>query len=352
MKYQWLALFSMITAPFLTVAGSFADNGATDLPSVTVAPGKALAEVYVDGIVEAVNEATVSAQTSGRIKEILFDVNDFVPKGSVILRFRDKQQQADVRAAEAAVSEANALLKEASNEYERTKDIYGKKLVARAALDKAEAAFKTAEQKTKAARARLEQARENLENTVVRAPYDGIVKQRHVEVGELANVGTALISGFSLDKLRVSIHVPQTLLPHLGQDARARILPDRNADTGLDVERLTVYPYADPATHTFQVRLYFSSDQGGLYPGMYTRVAIATGEFESIAVAAAAVVYRSDVTGVYVTDDKGMISFRQVRAGKTVNGQTRILTGLSAGDKVILDPIRAGIRLKEQRHGG
>ena len=88
----------------------------------------------VDATIEAVQQATVSAQTSGRIIEINVDVDDYVEKGTVILRMRDKDQRAAFDAARARFEEAEA-------EYQRVKDVFEKKLVAQAALDRASAQY-------------------------------------------------------------------------------------------------------------------------------------------------------------------------------------------------------------------
>ena len=89
----------------------------------------------VDATIEAVHQATVSAQTGGRIIEILADVDDYVEKGAVILRMRDKEQRSAFDAAKARFEEAEA-------EFKRVSEVYEKKLVAKAALDKAQAQLK------------------------------------------------------------------------------------------------------------------------------------------------------------------------------------------------------------------
>ena len=92
-------------------------------------------EQMVDAVIDAINKSTVSSQTSGRITEVLVDVDDYVQKGAVLVRFRDKEQQAALRAAKAQASEAEANFK-------RVKDLVERKLVPKAEFDKAEAALK------------------------------------------------------------------------------------------------------------------------------------------------------------------------------------------------------------------
>lgn len=295
-------------------------------------------EAVVNGVIEAVQRATVSAQTSGRVVEVKFDVDDYVTKGDVLIRFRDTEQRSALKAAEARHAEAEA-------EFRRIKDIFEKQLVARSAFDRAEAAYK-------AARAGLEQAQEQLEHTVVRAPYSGIVVKRHIEVGELANPGQALITGLSLERLRAVADVPQAHIDTLRSLSRARVLVPDGAGS-VEGSKLTISPYADSVSHTFKVRVDLPPGQHGVYPGMFAKVAFAVGEEVRLLVPAAAVVHRSEVTAVYVVGADNAVVLRQIRAGRTLpDGTVEVLAGLSAGERVALDPIRAGIHLKGKREGG
>ncbi|MCW8874862.1 MAG: efflux RND transporter periplasmic adaptor subunit, partial [Gammaproteobacteria bacterium] len=162
-----------------------------------------------DGIVEAVHQGTLSSQVSGRIEEVLFDVDDFVEAGTLLVRFRDLDQQAGLSRAQAGLREAEARVRESGAELQRFQQLYQQNLVSKANLDRAEAEAKAAQARHKAARAELSQAEEQLEHTRVRAPYSGIVTERHVEPGETATLGQPLMSGLSLDRLRLSTQVPQ-----------------------------------------------------------------------------------------------------------------------------------------------
>lgn len=92
-------------------------------------------EFRLDGVVEAVNRTTVSAQTSGQVQEILYDVDDYVEKDAVLVVLKDTEQQANVSRAAADLKEAVAHLQEARDAYQRTKDIFAKELVAESAMD-------------------------------------------------------------------------------------------------------------------------------------------------------------------------------------------------------------------------
>ncbi len=294
-------------------------------------------EQVVDSVIEAVHQSTVSAQTSGRITDVMVDVDDYVNKGDIIVRFRDREQQAALKAAVARAEEARSS-------FNRMKDLLARKLVSRAEYDRAEAGLKSAN-------AAREQAQEQVEHTVVRAPYSGIVVKRHVEPGETASPGQPLMTGISLEKLRAIAEVPQSHIVSVRKLARARVIFPTQENASVVGETLTISPYADPISHTFKVRVDLPEGQHGVYPGMFAKVAFVTDEVQRLLIPAEAVVHRSEVTAVYVIKDQ-QISFRQIRVGKTLDdGRIEVLAGLDAGEKVALEPIRAGVMLKELRTG-
>ncbi len=294
-----------------------------------------------DAVLEAAQRSTVVAQTSGRVVAIRFDVNDYVEKGEVLLRLDDTAHKASLREAEAALAEAQARFRQAEAHFKRIKALFAKGQVSKAAMDKAEADRKSARARLQAARAKVRQAEEQLSYTVVRAPYSGVVVQRHVEIGEAVNPGQPLMTGLSLERMRASAHIPQSLMPALRKRLKARVLLLGKA---LEPVRLTLFPFADPATHTFTVRAELPPGEG-LYPGMFAKMAFDLGEEKRLVVPRQAVVYRGEVTGVYVVEGE-KVRLRQIRTGRRFGDAIEVLAGLAAGERVALDPIRAGAYLK------
>lgn len=324
-----------------------AQDDAAGLATIRVDKVTVPEERVFDGIIEAVNRATVSAQTSGRVVEINFDVDDFVDKNDVLIRFRDTEQRAQLEAAHANQREAQARLEQAQRNYDRVKSIFERKLVAKSAMDEATAELNTARARVKATQAQVEQAQEQLEHTVVRAPYSGIVLERHVEVGETANPGQPLMTGVSLEHLRALVQLPQSFINRVRDEGRASLL--RPDGSRLPAEQLTIFPYADSQTHTFKVRVGLPPDTPELFPGMLVKIAFVVGKDERLLVPPEALVYRSEVTGLYVLSDDGRVSLRQVRVGRRHDGKVEVLSGLESGEKVAVDPIQAGVTLKAQR---
>ena len=319
------------------------------IETVSVVHQKTVRYFHLNGIVEAINQTTVSAQTSGEIKKIIFDVDDFVDKGSIILFLNDTEQLANLKKAQATKQEAIALNQKARQEYKRIKTIYNQKLVSKSALDEAMAQLQTTNARADAAQAGVTQAQEQLSYTQVVAPYSGIVIKRHVQSGELVQPGIPLVTGISLEHLRVNVDVPQSLINKLRLFSKADIILPETGKT-VPAQKITIFPFADQLTNTFKVRLNLPPGIKQLFPGMYVKVSLVTGERKNLMVPAKAVVYRSEVTGVYVVAKNGQITFRQIRSGGE-NGEHTIiiLAGLDEGEQVALDPIAAGALLIKQR---
>lgn len=333
-----------ITTLGTLLAAAISASAAVPFDTVEVIYEVAPRERIWDGRIEAVNQATVSAQTSGRIAELPFDVNDYVEAGSVIMRFTDTEQRAALGRAEANLQEARARFAEAEQEFARVESMFENGTVSQARFDQARANRDAALARLNAAQSGVETAEEQLEYTVVRAPYSGIVAERHVQLGELVSPGQPLITGLSLQSLRVNVDVPQSMFDAVRTIGKAFVYV---GDERIPGEDLTFFPVADQAANTFRVRVVLPEGSATLYPGMFVKVGFVVGETRRLLIPDAAVVRRSELTAVYtVSDDQ--VSLRQVRLGRRYGDAIEVLAGLTEGELVATDPVAAGIYLKEQ----
>ncbi len=332
-------------AALALAAAQLAADAAVPFATTPVAFEKAPRERIWDGTVEAVNQATVSAQTSGRVAEILYDVDDFVEAGSIIMRFTDTDQRAALKNAQAALQESEARFTQAESEYQRISTMFDNGTVAKARFDQAKANYEAAKARLDSARAGVATAEEQLNYTLVRAPYAGIVSQRHVQVGETVRPGQPLMSGLSLEQLRVSVDVPQSMIDPVRRIGRATVYADGKEIPG---ESLTFFPVADPAANTFRVRVNLPAGSATLYPGSFVKVGFVVGETQRLLVPLAAVVHRSELTAIYVVDDQDHVVLRQIRTGREHGDRVEVLAGLAAGEVVATDPVGAGVYLKQQ----
>lgn len=331
---------------FLILMVLLAIPGAWAAGPLAVAPAQ-VREVELtyaaDGVVEAVRQSTVSAQIAGRITEINFDAGDAVRKGQVLVRIDDTEVSQSLNESRAVLAQAEASFENAKANYERSQRLYEQKFVSRAALDRAEAEYRSARSQVEARRASVGIAAATRAYATVIAPYSGVVLARHVEIGETVAPGKPLMTGFDPGELRVVANVPQDKVREV-RAMRGATVEFPALGTRVKAVAVTVKPGADARTHTTQVRLDLPPNLPDVYPGMFARAHFVVGRASKLLVPASAVLRRSELTAVYVVDGQGVPRLRQVRAGEPAgDGGIEILAGLSPGEKVALDPVKAGM---------
>lgn len=304
-----------------------------------------------DGVVEAVQQAVISAQTSGRVASVEADVNDRVAAGATMLRLAGVEQKAGLEAAQAQLKSAEAVLAEAESRHRRASELVGRQLMSKADYDFARAARDSALAARDGARAIVQQASQAVDYTVVRAPYAGIVSARRVEPGEAVVPGQPLFSFYAPGALRVAVQVPQSVAAALRASPRARLLGAQGLT--IDGGAVTVYPSADPLSHSVTVRVAIPAKQGdGLAPGSTVKVQFPGLEEGSPlrSVPKSAVVQRGEVSAVYVLEGNEL-SLRQVRLGDSSGDSVEVIAGLTTGDRIVLDPVAALQWLTRKRSG-
>lgn len=324
---RWLSPLCVVAA----LAVSFPAR-AQGLPTVVVQPHPVDLTLPAEAVVEAVSQATLAAQVSGRVTELRVDAGQVVKKGDLLLRI-------DAREAAEAVAGATAQTINAKANYARLTNLRQQNFISAAALDKARADFQ-------AAQASSAQAGVGVGHATVTAPISGIVAQRLIELGEMAAPGRQLLSIYDPNGLRVTASIPQYKLSQMRAVKQARVeFPELGK--WVEASAVLLLPTADAATHVSQVRVNLPPGIEGAIPGMFARVHFVIGRVVRMTVPEAAVVRRGEVAAVYVQSGQGALSLRQLRLGETLGGgEIEVLAGLNAGERVVLDAIKAGIELK------
>lgn len=302
-----------------------------------------------DGVVEAVQQADLTAQTAGRVTTVAVDVDEQVQRGDVLLRLTAVEQQAGANTAQAQLRAAQAAATEAEANYRRFAALAGDQYVSRAQLDQARAARNSAVAARDAARAQLAQAAQQTDYTVVRAPFAGVVSARRVEPGESVSPGQPLVSLYAPGALRIEVQVPQSDAEAIRRVGRARIeLADGRS---LEAKQVIVYPAADPLTHSTSVRVVLAAITPAPAPGVTAKVVfpIAGNAVAPVTVPARSLVQRGELSGVYVIDGNRIV-LRQLRLGARAGGGVEVLAGLRRGETVAADPVAALQALADQRH--
>lgn len=330
----WLRLLAGLAAG-ASLAGQIQ---AQTLPDRVVQPHAVELVLPADAIVEAVNQATLAAQVSGRVVEMHVDAGQAVKKGELLMRI-------DAREASEAAAGAAAQYVNARAQHQRMSSLRQQGFVSQAAVDKAKAELD-------AAQATQAQTAVSAGHAAVRAPISGIVARRLTELGEMAVPGKPLLSIYEPRGLRVTTSIPQYRLAQMRAVRQARIeFPELGQ--WVEATSISVLPTADSATHVVPVRAGLPAGMAGIIPGMHARVHFVVGRANKLSVPQTAVLRRGEVAAVYVRNDQGAPSLRQLRLGEVfAGGEVEVLAGLQSGERVILDPVKAAIELKSVRQPG
>lgn len=303
-----------------------------------------------DGVVEAVREARLSAQTSGRVVAVNRDVNDTVTEGEILVQLSEVEQRSGAASARAQLRATEAALVEAETTRWRYRGLAEKQFVAASQLDRVQSGYEAALAARDAARARLADAMQQTSYTEIRAPYAGRVGARAVEPGESVGAGQWLMSVFALDSLRVQVNVPQSAAALIRDQPVARIAFDDGRR--MEAAKVTVFPSADPDTHSVNVRIDLPALDPAPLPGSTAKVAFAAAPNTSFPrIPTSALVRRGEISAVYILNGQTP-TLRQLRLGEVAGDQVNVIAGLKSGEIIAADPVAAAQALVLRRRGG
>lgn len=296
-----------------------------------------------DAVVEAVRQSVVAAQVPGAIVALEVQAGDRVRAGQTLARIDARTAEQTASASDAQVRSAQAMLDLARKDFERQKQLFDRQYISEAALERAESQYKATQAQASALLAQAGAARTQSGLHVVRAPFAGVVAEVPVALGDMALPGKPLLTLYEPGALRVTAALPQSLLGSSQAGIKVEFpgLPQAQRWFEPAADQVQWLPTVDAATHTVQLRVKLPAAQPGLVPGLFARVWLptaASGAPARLYVPASAVLRRAELTGVYVVDAQGAAVLRQVRLGRAQGGSVEVLSGVSAGERVALDP--------------
>lgn len=342
-----LVLATLATALSLAACGK-RDAAATDGKAggkggdqpVTVTTEVVRAQPFADtlkalGTVKARESVTITASVSEKVQAVHFESGDSVRAGAPLVTLVGQAEQAQLREAAAAAKEATDL-------YNRQASLAAQQLIARAQLETQRAA-------RDAAVARVAQMRAQIADRVIRAPFAGVLGLRQVSPGSLVTPGTVITTLDDLATVYVDFPVPETQLAQVapGQhvSATAAAYPGRRFDGTV----ATVDARVDPASRAVTVRGQFANPDRALKPGMLLSVNVARAQRPALLVPEIAIVQVGAESYVYRVQG-GKAERADVTLGTRVNGQVEVLSGLAAGDRIVVDgtgKLRPGARIAD-----
>lgn len=316
------------------------------VPTVTVAASTSGGIADFDAVLQPVRQATITAQVGGNVLALRVKAGETVKRGQPLVRIDARESAAAVARSDAAVTQAEAEARNAEVAFHRNRDLLKSGFVSQAAVDTSETQFKAARAGLEQARAARNQVAVAQGNAEVVAPYDAVVSATHVETGDLALPGRALVTLYEPGRLRAVVQVPASRAAAVAAAKEVSVqLPDGRTLKPIARELL---PAADPVSQTVEWRLDLPPEANTARPGQTLRVMAAGLPAQDAATArpllpAEAVLRRGELTAVYVATPQGFV-LRAVRVGPAAAGRVEVFAGLAAGERVATDPVRAGLQ--------
>lgn len=325
-----------------------ADPATFDVPTLTLQARSVAGSLAFDASLQAVRQATVSAQVGGNVVTLAVKAGDRVKAGQLLARIDERSTAAALAQGDAAVNQAEAAARLARIDRDRSRDLRAQGFVSQAALDQAETQARAAEAALAQAQAGRGQAALARGFASVVAPFDGIVLATHLEAGDLAAPGRPVATVYAPGALRAVVAVPASLAAQARAAARIEIeLADGRR---LKPVRRSELPGTDAVSQTLEWRLDLApADSTGLSPGQSVRArfdgvqAAETAGSGVLTVPRSAVLQRGELSAVYVADTNGRYVLRAVRTGSMAGDTVALLSGVRAGERIATDAVKAGL---------
>lgn len=324
-------LFILLFAPVL----AFAQAGGP--PFIPVNMMK-VSETPVSNTVNAVgaliaeDSVILRPEIDGRIDKLLFKEGQPVKIGAVLVVLDSAEQRARLAAAQADLNLAQSR-------YKRSEELVAQNFISRQALDEARANLDIL-------RARRQQEQVALDKTVIRAPFAGVVGLRQVSPGAYVSKGDEIVRLDALGNLKLEVPVPETLLSLVRIGLPISLSFDALPGQTFSGKVHAIDPVVDPVSRNVRVRARIANPKGQLKPGMFARAtADLGGKTSAILLPEQVIVPKSDGSYVFLAVD-GKAELRKVTLGKREPGRVEIVSGVKAGDTIVLDgqiKLRPGI---------
>ncbi len=316
------ALLVLLFTPLL----AFAQAGGPPFIPVNMMKASATpvsSTVNAVGALIAEDSVVLRPEIDGRIDKLLFKEGQPVKKGAALVVLDSAEPRARLAAAQAD-------LKLAESRYRRSEELVAQNFISRQALDEARANLDIL-------RARLRQEQVALDKTVIRAPFAALAGLRQVSPGAYVSKGDDIVRLDALGNLKLEVPVPETYLPLVRIGLPVTLTIDALPGQTFSGKVHAIDPVVDPVSRNVRVRARIANPAGMLKPGMFARAtADLGGKTSAILLPEQAIVPRPDGSYVFLAVG-GKADLRKVTLGKREPGRVEIVSGVAAGDTVILD---------------
>jgi len=311
--------------------------------------------ITLPGKVIPADEVQVASRLMGYVHNLDVHEGQTVRQGQRLLQIDPVDVEGGIAKARSGLTQAQAALKDAKRDFDRFSALYKEEAVPEVQYQKYKLAYDIARARLRTAQAGLKSARGQLRYADVRSPIDGMVAAKMIDNGQLASPGHPLLLIQGSRHLQVEVQADARAYSHLGLGVAVPIDVDgpgfgKQRVEGTVVRRVDV---ADPVSHSHLVKLSLP-EAAKVASGAFARVFVAVGQRDALRVPVQALYKRAGIEGVFVVDSNDLAHFRMVRAGQREAGQVVILSGLVAGEQVIVQAhgkLRNGSRVTPMTDG-
>jgi RND family efflux transporter MFP subunit len=307
----------------------------TELKTIKAQASASAGDITVSGSVVSKETARLSARISGNVIGLYVDAGSKVKKGEILLKIEAKELVEREAQVQAGLESAKSDLVKAGNDFDRYKSLFEKESIAKKEYDDSLARYEMAQASEQKAKAALDEAKTLLSYTTVTAPFDGIVSERNVNLGDLAVVGKQLFAIYAPDTLDLVAAVGEQYAPYLSVGSEVIVsIPSASLREKSQIREMV--PQRDEKTRTITVKAHLE-DAPGLGLGLYGTLTFNTSTTEIIVVPGNAVNVVGQLESVKVLDN-GVLRIRHVKTGRKITeGKIEILSGLNAGEEVVIE---------------
>ena len=309
------------------------------------APPVALAEaatIDLDDRIEATgqlispNHAMIAAEVGGRVTALYIDEGKPAEAGARVLEIDPERHELELRSSRAGNDQAKAALVDQQRATDRANMLFKSNVASKAQLDSAETALALARSAAAGAAATLGEAERARRDAEVKAPFDGLIAQRFVSVGEFVQPGTRLFELVALDPIEVEFRVAEidSSRVRVGQVVDVRVAPF--PDQVFKATVTLVSPMIDSASRTLRVKGTLVNHEGRLRPGLFARADLGVAHRDGVLmIPEEAILERSDGKVVFRMAGADKVERRVIHTGVYRGGKVEVLDGISPGDRVV-----------------
>jgi RND family efflux transporter MFP subunit len=314
-------------------------------PPLELATTRVLEEPLVEpilgtGTVIADKTTNVGPRVDGIIAEVFVQVGDRVKEGDPLFRTRQVDYDLRLQSARSSLMLARAEAKQVKRDLERVRALRKKAVVSVEQLEAAETRRQIAVARVQTSQAALERAEQDFEDTVVKAPYDGVITRRLIDEGAMMRTmmssGSFVVQLMKTDVVLAVVHVPEVQLPYIGIGTPGRVHVD-GLDREFETEVTIVNDLVDPATHTIEVRLPIANPELAVKPGLFVKAELEPKPRPALLLDRSAVLGFGEERYVFVELD-GRAARRHVRVRDLDAARVEILAGLEGDERVLIGP--------------